>query len=293
MKTVLFLVLGLCVAGLQAAPTEAAQPVAPLPAAAGSAPLRLWAGDAPGLADNPGPEVAEAGGRVSNVSVPTLDVYLPPADKANGAAIIIVSGGGYGRLASGPLGRDAAKLFVPQGYAVFSLKYRLRPPSKNVLQDALADARRAVRLVRSRADEWHIDPKRISMVGFSAGANLILNLATTADAGEGKSSDPVQRFSCRPDFICLAALWQYNQKVAGLTIDGKVPPLFILHAKDDTTAKLAFTEGIIEAWKRAGVPVEFLPYEKGGHMAFNNFRPAPDNWPALFVAWMGKQKSSP
>ena len=281
MKTVLLLILGLSVGGLKAAPSS--EPAA-------SAPLRLWAGDAPGVVENPGLELNEAGGRVSNVSVPTLDVYLPPADKANGAAIIICSGGGYSRLASGPLGRDAAKLFVPQGYAVFSLKYRVRPPSKNVLEDALADARRAVRLVRSRADEWHIDPKRISMVGFSAGANLILNLAITADDGEGKSSDPVQRVSCRPDFICLAATWQYNQKVSALSIDGKVPPLFILHAKDDTTAKLAFTEGVIEAWKRAGVPVEHHEYETGGHMAFNNFRPAPDNWPALFVEWLEKQK---
>ena len=154
-----------------------------------TSPLRLWPGDAPGLIANPGPEVAEAAGRVSNVSVPMLDVYLPSRDKANGTAIIIVSGGGYGRLASGPLGEGAAKLFGEQGYAVFSLKYRTRGPSKDVLKDAVADGAQAMRLVRSHAKEWGIDPQRVGMVGFSAGANLILNLATTAPE------------YARPDFV--------------------------------------------------------------------------------------------
>ena len=107
-----------------------AQPSRPVPATtpALSQSLRLWPGAAPGSVSNPGPEVAEAGGRVSNVSVPMLDVYLPPPDKANGTAIVIYSGGGYTRLASGPLGQRANEIFGAQGYAVFSLKYRVSPP---------------------------------------------------------------------------------------------------------------------------------------------------------------------
>lgn len=248
--------------------------------------LRLWPGDAPGLRANPGPEVAEAAGRVSNVSVPTLDVYLPPRDRANGAAIIICSGGGYVRLAAGPLGKGAAEVFGPSGYAVFSLKYRVRPSAQDAFPEALADARRAVRLVRSHAAEWGIDPRRIGMVGFSAGANLILNLATSADAGRPDSADPVERFSCRPDFVGLAATWSNNQKIVDLAVDGRVPPAFVMHARDDGVARFGFASEIEAAWKQAGVPVELHVYDRGGHMAFNFPKPAVDEWPARFSEWL-------
>ncbi len=244
--------------------------------------LRLWEGDAPGLPAGVGPEVAEAAGRVSNVSVPLLDVYLPPKGKANGTAIIIVSGGGYGRLASGPLGKSAAKIFGPIGYAVFSLKYRTSGASKDVLADVTADGTQALRIVRSRAAEWGIDPKRVGMVGFSAGANLILNLATnTADA------------DARPNFVGLAATWPYKQKITSFMIDGRVPPAFVLHTKDDTSARFTFAEEIVEAWKAAGVPVEFHPQDTGGHMAFNTFKPAAEDWPARFDAWLRGLKLAP
>lgn len=256
------------------------------PAATTSQSLRLWPGDAPGIIGKPGPEVAETNGRVSNVSVPMLDVYLPPPAKANGTAIIICSGGGYARLASGPLGRDAAEIFGPLGYAVFSLKYRVRPPSQDVLRDALADARRAVRLVRSRAAEWHISPDRIGMVGFSAGANLILNLATSPQAGDPAAADPLARWSDRPDFVGLAATWPNNQKVEAFTIDHHTPPAFILHTRDDSSAPFAFAEALAAAWRRSGSPVLFTPYEKGEHMAFNFPVPPATNWTAAFDQWL-------
>lgn len=255
--------------------------------------LRLWPGEAPGLVANPGPEVSEAEGRVSNVSIPTLDVFLPPPDKANGTAIIICSGGGYTRLASGPLGRRAAEIFGAQGYAVFSLKYRVRPPSTDVTADAVADARRAVRLVRSRAAEWNIAPDRIGLVGFSAGANLILNLATTPDTVDPKNADPLARVSSRPDFIGLAATWPNNQKVASFTIDGRVPPAFIMHARDDTVAPFQFGEELAAAWKHSGVPAVFLPYEKGGHMAFNFPAVPVGDWTDRFVGWLRQLHPKP
>jgi acetyl esterase/lipase len=255
--------------------------------------LRLWPGDAPGLIANPGPEVAESEGRVSNVSVPMLDVYLPPPHKANGTAIIICSGGGYTRLASGPLGRRAAEIFGPQGYAVFSLKYRVRPPSTDVTADAIADARRAVRIVRSHAAEWKISPDRIGLVGFSAGANLILNLATTQDSVDPKNADPLVRISSRPDFIGLAATWSNNQKVASFTIDGHVPPAFIMHARDDTVAPFQFGEELASAWKRSGKPTTFLPYEKGGHMAFNFPQVPAGDWTDRFDGWLRQLNPKP
>lgn len=246
--------------------------------------LRLWPGDAPGVLADVGPEKSMAGGRVAHVSVPMLDVYLPPPDQANGAAIIIVSGGGYGVLASGPLGQKAAKVFGPHGYSVFSVKYRTNGTSENVLAAAVADGRRAVRLVRSRAAEWGIDPHRIGLVGFSAGSNLILNLVTSATEGDPASIDPVAQLSCRPDFIGLAATWPYNQKITAFTIHGAVPPLFILHARDDRTARLSFTEEVVAGWRAAGVPVEYHELATGGHMAFNGFR----DWPSQLMDWLGR-----
>jgi len=273
---------------------DALQKVLPPPARSAAAPepqsLRLWPGDAPGLPPNPGPEVAEAAGRVSNVSVPTLDVYLPPADKANGTAIIICSGGGYTRLAAGPLGRGAADVFGPLGYAVFSLKYRLSPPSKNVLQDALADARQALRIVRSHAAEWRIDPNRVGMVGFSAGANLILNLATSPDTSDPSNPDPLAKLSTRPDFIGLAATWSNNQTISSFAIDGRIPPAFIMHARDDTTAPFHFSEEIAGAWRHVGVPVAFHPVDKGGHMGFNFPHPPAGDWTGSFVDWLRQLK---
>lgn len=253
--------------------------------------LRLWDGPAPGVRADAGEEVQEPHGRVSNVSVPTLDVYLPEAAKANGAAIIICSGGGYVKLASGPLGKGAADIFVPQGFAVFSLKYRLRPASTDVFKDSRADAARAMRIVRSRAKEWNIRPDRIGMVGFSAGSNLILNLAGHNEPGDPASPDPIERVSSRPDFIGLCCPWPGGRKLSDFSITAAVPPAFIVHARDDDAARFSFAEEIAAAWQEAGVPVRFVPYETGKHMGFNFPNPRNADWTEKFVAWLNELKT--
>jgi len=252
--------------------------------------LRLWEGPAPGVRADAGEEVQEPQGRVSNVSVPTLDVYLPEPARANGAAIIICSGGGYVKLASGPLGKGAADIFVPQGFAVFSLKYRLRPVSADVFKDSLADAARAVQIVRSRAKEWNIRPDRIGMVGFSAGSNLILNLAGHNGPGNPASPDPIDRVSSRPDFIGLCCPWPGGRKLADFAITSAAPPAFIVHARDDDAARFSFAEEIAAAWQEAGVPVRFVPYETGKHMGFNFPNPRNADWTEKFVAWLNELK---
>ena len=251
--------------------------------------LRLWDGPAPGAPENPEPEVNEEGGRVSRVSIPTLDVYLPAPDKANGQAIIIFGGGAYKRLTSGPRGAGAAERFLPKGIAVFSLKYRLRPPSTDIIRDALADAERAVRLVRSRAVEWRIDPARIGVVGFSAGSNLALHLVVNADAGNPASKDVIERFSSRPDFIGLCCPWPFDQKIGQFKIDERVPPAFLVHCRDDKTAPFSFSEDIVAAWKRAGVPAELHPYDVGGHQAFSLPNETIKDWPDKLLAWLDAQ----
>lgn len=278
LKSVLLFSAFLAVATAQAAPQPAAK-------------LRLWDGPAPGAPANPPPELTimtPDGERVTQVSTPILDVYLPEPGKADGRALIVFGGGGYSRLAPALSGSANAARFLPEGFTVFFLKYRLTPPSTDILRDALADAKRAVRLVRSRAPEWHLDPARIGVVGFSAGSNLTLNLACNADAGDPAATDPIERFSSRPDFIGLCCPWPYKQKIAQFKITDKVPPAFIAHARDDKTAPFSFAEQIAAAWKQAGVPVHFEPYATGGHNAFSLQKAdaTGKDWADKFVVWI-------
>ena len=268
-------------------PTTAADSKAAAKAPDGPKPgsvIRLWDGPAPGLIDNPGEEKPGVGGRVSNVSVPSLDVYLPAKEKSNGIAIIVCSGGGYAQIASGPRGSGAAAVFVPMGYTVLSLKYRLRPPSTDVHRDALEDGKRAVRLVRSRAAEWGL--KHIGIMGFSAGANLVLNLSTHFDAGNPAATDPLEKLSCRPDFSVMACPWAGGKKIENYPVAKDAPPALILHARDDKTAPFAFAEQIESAWKAAGAPVLLIPYEKGGHEAFSFPHMSARDWPGKFMDWL-------
>jgi endo-1,4-beta-xylanase len=255
-----------------------------------AAQIPIWDGPPPHATENPGPEVQEVGGRVANVSIPSIDVYLPDPAKATGQATLICSGGGYGRLASGSLGRGAAEIFLPKGIAVFSLKYRTKPPSQDVRRDAAADGRRAMQLIRSRAKEWHLDPNRIGMVGFSAGSNLILHVVTNDTAGDPSSADPVARESGRPDFIALCAAWPSGQQAKSFKIDGTIPPAFFAHAKDDNIARLSFAEDLVAAWKDAAVPVELDVYETGGHMAFNFPGSHAADWTGKFLVWLSSLK---
>jgi len=250
--------------------------------------INIWNGPAPGVPENPGEEKQEPMGRVSHVSVPTLDVYPADPAKANGTAFIVCSGGGYTRLAARPLGQYAAQKFVPLGITVFSLKYRVRPPSTNVVADALADGQRALRLIRNRAKEWHIDPNRIGMIGWSAGTNLIVNACAHSDAGDPNATDPIARESSRPDFVGLFATW--GIRASTLKIDATYPPAFIDHASDDKTAPVAYAEELAAAWKAAGRPVQFQLYDKGGHEAFNFPNSLSQEWPDKFLAWLRDQK---
>lgn len=248
--------------------------------------FRLWDGPAPGVALDAGPEKEMPGNRISNITVPMLDVYLPAPGKATGAAIIVFSGGGYRQLAPGPRGSGAAFRFLPHGITVFSLKYRLTPPSAHVLRDALADAARAVRTVRARAGEWGVDPHRIAVIGLSAGANLALNLALNADSGDPASPDPIERQNSRPDFLGLCCTWPYNQEPDDFKITADAPPAYFVHARDDTTAPLGFAEAVSAAWQRAGAVTHLEIYATGGHSAFGMPNETATDWPGKFLRWM-------
>jgi acetyl esterase/lipase len=150
--------------------------------------LLLWPGGAP-LAKGTAP-----------ADKPAITVHLAPPEKANGAAVLICPGGGYGGLMMSYEGHDIAKWLNDQGVAGIVLQYRIRPYQHPA---PMLDAQRAMRLARSHAAEWKLDPQRIGVMGFSAGGHVASTLGTHFDAGNATSADPIERLGCRPDFMVL------------------------------------------------------------------------------------------
>lgn len=265
---------------VRAAQAQSAVPPVPIQT------LSLWDGPAPGTPANVAPETRDKEGRTRNVSVPTLSIYLPPKALATGTAVIVCSGGGYEQLAVEKHALGSVAAFLPQGIAVLSLKYRLKPPSLDARQNAIADAARAVRLARAHAAEWNLNPHRIGMVGHSAGANMILNLLTHCDGGHPTAPDPIERQSSRPDFVGLMSLWADKQKPEDFTFSTDTPPVFMCSALDDKSAPTSFTRAIAARLKAVGVPVQNEIYAEGGHQAFTLGQGAHGDWTPLFVAWL-------
>ncbi len=218
--------------------------------------------------------------------IPTLTPFLPEPAKASGAAIVICPGGGYGMLASHE-GADYARFFNEFGIAGFVLKYRLgssgyRHPVM------LEDAARALRIVRARAAEWNLDPKRIGIIGSSAGGHLASTLLTHFDAGKPEASDPIERQSSRPDLgiLCYAVITMgqfthegSKQNLLGdhpspelvrdlsneLQVTKATPPCFVWHTWEDSAVPVENSLMFAEALRRAGVPFDLHIYQKGRH----------------------------
>jgi endo-1,4-beta-xylanase len=152
----------------------------------------------------------------------------------------------------------------------------------------LADGKRAVRIVRSRAQEWGIDPHRIGVQGYSAGGNLCLNLAGRFDAGNAQATDPIERFSCRPDFCVLMCPWPNKRSMDEFPLSQDAPPMFIANARDDKTAPLSFALAIDERLKGLGVKERLFVVDTGGHGAFHyGVVDGPGaGWPEALLAWL-------
>jgi acetyl esterase/lipase len=222
---------------------------------------------------------------------PNVTVYRAPADKANGAAVVVCPGGGYAGLAVDHEGRQVAEFFNGLGVTAFVLKYRTANKERpGPLHPApLTDARRAIRLVRSRAKEYGIDPHRVGLMGFSAGGHLASTAGTHFHVGGLKNDDDVEKESCRPDFLILG--YPVVTMEDGVTHAGskrnligpkpdpklveelsnekqvtkETPPTFIFHTSEDTAVVPENAIRFYLACKKAGVPVELHMYEKGRH----------------------------
>jgi acetyl esterase/lipase len=233
--------------------------------------------------------------RLTNVSKPTLTIFRPAKDKDTGAAVIIAPGGGYNILAWDLEGEEVAAWLNSIGVTGIVLKYRVPrrtgTPGTEAPPQALMDAQRAVSLVRSKAKEWGLDPKRIGMLGFSAGGHLTAWTATNSDKRHYEPIDAVDQVSCRPDFVVLVYPAYLVQKdkdelAPDIRVSKESPPAFFAHAGNDGVRP---ENSIIMylALKKAGVPAELHVYTTGGHgFGLRPSANACSTWPQRCGEWL-------
>ena len=251
--------------------------------------------------------------RVKDVTKPTLTVYLPPADKANGSSVIICPGGGYHILAIDHEGYQLAEWFNSLGVAAFVLKYRL--PDDVIMEDRtigpLQDAQQAIRLVRERAKEWKLDPQKVGIMGFSAGGHL----ASTAATHFEEPVAPANNTSVRPDFnILIYPVVSFKEafghrgsrdKLLGkktknyktvehfsneLQVSEKTAPTFLVHSSDDKVVPVENSIRFYQALIKNEVPAEMHIYQAGGHgYGMGREGTAATSWPERLKAWMALQ----
>jgi acetyl esterase/lipase len=253
-------------------------------------PQRLWLW--PGAA--PGPEVQDD-------LRPSLDLYLLNTDKPRDA-VLVLPGGGYNHLAPHE-GEPVARLFNAQGYHAFVTQYRIQPHPPS---SAFLDARRSVRLVRSRAAEWGIE--RLAVCGFSAGGHLAGLVGVHFDEGDPQANDPVERFSCRPDALILCYAWlsamdvepsdirvppgedaeQFRKRIsAEQNVSDKTPPAFLWHTSDDQRVPVKHSLLFAEALRQHGVPFELHVYRQGRHgLGLAGESPHVASWTNLCCEWL-------
>jgi len=228
----------------------------------------LWPNGAPGSEGRSEPEkvrLSDGGERVvSSVHRPSLTVYLPDATTATGAGIVVMPGGGHRELWTDHEGHRVAAWLSAHGVSAFVLKYRLareEGSSYTVEEHALADARRALRTVRSRAAEWRVDPERLGVLGFSAGGELAALAAMRGEPARADAPDPIERESSRPAFQVLV----YPGRSQNIVPTPQSPPAFLLCGADD---RPDISEGLASVYlrfKQAGVPAELHVYSGVGH----------------------------
>ena len=258
--------------------------------------IQLWPGEAP---------IGEGKSEKANVTI-----HLHQPAKPNGTAMVICPGGGYGGLVMGAEGHGIATWLGEHGITGIVLQYRL-PGGRTYVP--LMDAQRAIRTARTNAKAWNIDPKRIGIIGFSAGGHLASTAATHFDAGNVKSDDPIEQMSSRPDFAILVypvvtmgakTHGGSKQNLLGRNptpetvelfsnekqITASTPPMFIAHAKDDTLVSADNSRDLHAALQARHIPSEYLELPSGGHGLNGYSGPMWIAWQERSLAWLAGQK---
>ncbi|MDB5012900.1 MAG: Endo,4-beta-xylanase, partial [Daejeonella sp.] len=228
--------------------------------------ISLWTNGAPGFENLR--NVPEKGPKyISNIHNPSITVYLPPKEKATGAAVLVIPGGGHRMLVINSEGREPAQYLNSIGIAAVVLKYRLQRDTNSVYKieiHAKQDAQRAMRTIRSNAAAWGIDPNRLGMMGFSAGGEVVDMVAFESGKGDMTAKDPIDRLSAKPNFVVLVYPGPLGVPE---TIPADAPPAFLVAANDDICCSPPIVS-LLQKYRAAGVSVEAHIYAQGSH-AFN------------------------
>lgn len=264
--------------------------------------IRLWPGPAP-----------EAKGDTC-YDIPAITIFEPRRGQANGSAVVVFPGGAYAHLAGDLEGREVADWFTAHGFVAFIVSYRLSSHGY-ILPVPLLDGRRAIQTVRARAADYHIDPNRIVVIGFSAGGHLAALTGTQFVPGNPNAEDPIDRVSSRPDFMVLGYPWigaistdtshlsycklfnvmdqcdalrtKYDPT---LFVTKDTPPTFIYHTFNDQTVPIQQSLDFFQALVKAGVPTEYHVFPNGSHgSGLGKGDPQLDQWPMLLESWLRAQ----
>lgn len=280
----------------------------------------VWpGGDAPGARTSPvryelterSKDPALPDRAVTGIRAPEITVYAP--EKPNGAALLVIPGGSYKRVVLDKEGSDLAPLFNARGYTLFVMTYRMPGDGHAEGADApLVDAQRALRTLRARAGEWHLDSHKIGVMGFSAGGHLAASLATRYQEGVYRATDAIDQQSARPDFVVLGyPVISMNQTIAHpgsrkeltgshpteaqliryspeLHVTADTPPTFLMHAVDDPSVPVDNTLVMFNALRARQVPTELHLFAEGKHgFGIRNVQGMPAAlWPQMAMNWI-------
>jgi len=271
--------------------------------------IKLWPKGAPGSEGITAPEISKPSvnpkysalaGNYTVTHYPSVYVFLPPKDKATGAAMIVAPGGGHTQLVIEKEGWEFADWLNSNGIAAIVLKYRLAkaPGSKYTLpNEVYEDAARAVRLTRSHAKEWNLDANRIGFVGFSAGGEVAGMIETKFDTGKPDAEDPIERASSRPDFNVLVYPWYRPGAMKAdaaplFPVPKDAPPVFMVCADDDRSHVEPTVKFYLEL-EANHIPTEMHIYSYGGHgFALRPTKEAPSpvmGWPDRLKEWLAQR----
>lgn len=270
--------------------------------------MELWPNGVPGPKVCTQPEKHLANGRISNISDPTITVYLPEKKNNSGTAVVICPGGGYIREAMNHEGHDFARFLQQRGVAGIVLKYRLPYGHPDI---PLQDAQHAIRTVRANAQKWGIDPNKVGIAGFSAGGHLASTAETHFDNGNPNAKDQVERESCRPDFAILGypvvsmnKAWTHMGSRINLLgknpspelvkkysnelhVTSHTPPNFIVLADDDHSVPPKNSVEFYMALRKHHIPAEMHIFAEGGHGFGMHISGKPhDKWRFLLIDWL-------
>ena len=264
----------------------------------------IWPGAVPDAQPVPGPEyvtnVLSPSGvswiAACNVSLPTMTVYSPKGTNV-GVAVVVFPGGGYNCLAINIEGTEICDWLTSRGITAVLLKYRVPTRGSGAYAEstlALEDAQRTVGLVRFHAAEWHIDPHKIGVIGFSAGGHMVTAMSTHFDKRLYPAVDAADKESCRPDFAMAlypGHLWKDDKNFElnpNVPVTTNTPPTFLVQAENDPVDNVNNSLVYYQALKNAGVPVELHLYAQGGHgFGLRRTKYPITEWPHLVETWLG------